>query len=225
MVSFGEAGSVSTYIAQWSANNCTVSFYDSNCMTNEKTGNALHEVTAPYNSALGETNTPASPSAVGYKFIGWRNDAGIIYSETGIADFVVTDNTEFVAFYVAEGKATVVFDYKGGTDGASGYTIVSGDMSTAVTVPIGDTDFTRVGYTFAGWVDEDKKPIDLITLMFGIPGTVTYYYATWAPDTHTVNFYAGDHGTMTPSTYSEEVIDGGQVISVPAIKANNGCHF
>ena len=207
---FGAADSVTTYTAQWTVNSYTVTFAagTNGIMTPDP-------ATESTNYGASVANVPIITADTGYVFTGWKSSlTGAIYSSDALTLLPVTANVTFTAQYADSEKATVIFDYNGGT--ASGVTSssVSGKPGTTYTIPIP----TRTGYTLSGW---DSTPSGT----FGAAGSVTIYTAQWTINTYTVTFAAGTNGTMAPDPATQSVNHGANVTSVPSITANTGFVF
>lgn len=211
------AGKPVTYTAKWIANTNNVTFLqgDNGTITPNPTVESVVTGSAP-------ANIPLAVPTAGYVFVGWKDSInGGIYDKKAVEKYVINQDVTFTAQYAAAGKAVVVFNYDGGTDGTGGYKLIMGNTGDPYTVPVGGTDFTKQGFDFDGW---DVVP----TGTFGTAGMVDTYKAKWkpsAPGTCTVTFLKGSNGSMTPAVVSNVVNKGTKVTGIPAITANTGFTF
>ena len=169
-----------TYNAQWSANQYTLTFDPQGGSVSPTTS------TVTYNSTYGGgTNGFPSASATGYTFQGWYTGTG------GSGSNIVTGTT-----YTTAGNSTIyanwtinsysiTFDSQGGT----AVSTITQNYNTAVTAP---SNPTKTGYTFTGW-----SP--------GVPSTMpssnTNCVAQWNANTYTLTFDA-QGGSVSPGTSS-----------------------
>ncbi len=125
------------------------------------------------------TITLAEPSKTGYTFDGWYS-GNTKFTEITLGS---TGTLALTASWTAiEYKITYVL----GTNGVNGdnpetYTIESDTITFE--------DPSRVGYEFAGWVDENGSPITQITV--GSTGAVTIT-ATWSLNTYSITYELND---------------------------------
>ena len=206
---FGAADTVETYTAQWTAIPYTVTFTTSADGAISGTATA----TIDYDAAVASIPATATPNA-GYYFTGWKLGTGI-YDAEAVKAYIVKGNITFEAQYAREEKATVIFDYAGGTDGTRGYALMSEYPGTALTPP---PNPTKTGYDFAAW-----SAVPAAT--FGAAGSTTTYTATWTIKTYTVNFAAGTNGAIAPAAHSETTVHGANVSTVPTVTPNTGYVF
>jgi uncharacterized repeat protein (TIGR02543 family) len=116
---------------------------------------------------------PQITADVGWVFIGW-SDGTNFYTSSSLADtYLVSGDATFVAQYVAEDMATVIFDYAGGLD-ADNATSVQVEGYAGQTYPIPE-DPTKVGSIFLGWLPE----VTADPGVFGEAGSITVYTAQW----------------------------------------------
>lgn len=212
---FGAAGTIKVYTAKWKAINYQVTF-----------DKGAHGTMTPDPSS--ETRTYGqNPSTVptvapdaGYSFVGWESSqTGGLYSDTAVLAYVVTDNVLFTAKYVRDAKATVIFDFDGGQNAAGkAYEMIQGYENDPYITPVGDTDFTRAGYTFAGW---DNTPSGT----FNVAGSITVYVAQWIPNPYNVTFHEGSNGAIAPAGHAEIVNHGDSVVTVPAVTPHTTHEF
>ena len=89
------------------------------------------------------TPLPTHPSGGTFTFQGWSDGAGGFYSEAGIKEFLIAQDTTLTAVYAA--PLEVTFDPKGGAPAPSTQMIPAGQYASAPSA------MTKVGYTFDGW--------------------------------------------------------------------------
>jgi len=112
-----------TYTAQWSVNNYTISF-------NENGGSAVVDITQNFGTAVA---APANPTKAGYVFTGWQ---------PAIPSTMPAANTTCAAQWAANTN-NVVFSANGGEGGSS----ATMSLGTPIVPPV----MTRPGYIFVGW--------------------------------------------------------------------------
>jgi len=163
-----------TYVAQWTINQYTVSF-------NSNGGSAVGSITQNYNTSVAE---PAAPTKTGNNFAGWYSDAGLTSAVTWPYTLGAA-NVTFYAKWVAS-NVNITFDANGGTGGTGPTSMQIGATLTAPTV-------TRTGYTFNAW-----SP----TVPATVPGTDTTYTAQWTINSYNLTFDAngGTGGTGPTAT-------------------------
>jgi uncharacterized repeat protein (TIGR02543 family) len=168
-VTFGAAGSVTTYTAQWTVTKNTVTFSagDHGAFTVPSDPLANQEV--DYGASV--SDVPTVVEDANYTFVGWMSsDSSDVYSSAAVAALPVTASVTYTAQYVLDANATVIFDYNGGTADDASSSMISGLPGTTYIVPTP----TRTGYTLSntngGW---DAEP----TKTFGAAGSITTYTA------------------------------------------------
>jgi len=228
---FGAAGDYTTYTANWKVIEYEVNFVA------VSPGNAhgslvINTTTWPQDIAYGDTvgsagNIPTAKADLGYVFVGWDDGVNGIYKESATEAYIVTGDVTFVAIYARSDKSVVVFDYNGG-EGTTGekYLVVQNFPGELVSddAPIGDTDFTKLGYVFAGW-EHDTTGDDITGKEYPALYDIDTYVAQWTPVDRQVTFLAGTNGTMTPDTATETVPNGAFVTDVPTISTNSYWKF
>lgn len=211
------AGKPVVYTAKWNIRNNNVTYMKGSNGT--MVPEPAAEIVTTGNKPV---NVPVITADTGYVFIGWKDSInGGIYDKVAVEKYIIDRDVTFTAQYSTEGKAIVVFNYDGGTDGTAGYKIMTGDPGNSYTAPIGDTDFSRAGFSFDGW---DIAP----TGTFGLAGQVVVYTAKWnalPPGNCTVKFLKGDHGNMNPAIYSKVLSIGTKIANVPTVTADSNYAF
>ncbi|MDR2711506.1 MAG: S-layer homology domain-containing protein [Clostridiales bacterium] len=211
---FGAAGSVTTYTAQWTAVEYNVIF---------KPGDHGNIISDPASEKVGHGGTvsgvPDIEADTGYVCIGWRcNLGGIFYDTEAVKSYIVTEGITFTAQYTDSDNATVFFNYKGGTVDGETFSLIIGKPGTMCVIP----NPGRIGYSLYGWLPElPEEP----SITLGVAGSVTSYAARWTVNSYTVTFEAGSNGKMTPENYSDEVDHGDSVRIVPTITEDSNYTF
>jgi uncharacterized repeat protein (TIGR02543 family) len=149
-----------TYTAQWTINQYTVSF-------NSNGGSAVSPITQNYNTSVAQ---PAAPTKTGNTFGGWYTDAGL----TNPVSWPYTLGAANVTFYAkwTVNSYNLTFDANGGTGG-------TGPTATQYGAAISAPTVTRTGYTFTGW-----SPAVATTM----PAADTTYTAQWSIIAYTIYF-------------------------------------
>jgi uncharacterized repeat protein (TIGR02543 family) len=233
-LTFGAAGSVTTYTAKWKPAANTVTYAaDAHCAVPAPESEQVETGKSP-------ANVPAVTADAGYSATGyWQCSLGGVYTTAELSNYVVTADVTFTALSAENGKACVLFDYNGGTlgtDVGSHITGASGSSIAAADVP-DYASLQRTGYTCTGW---NAAP----AAVYGAAGSVTVYTAQWAIDTHTLSFDANggttaaadvtrDYGsnysikeTAVPASAAEEFIgwfdavSGGSAVTIWDAKAD-----
>jgi hypothetical protein len=113
-----------TYVAQWTSNQYTITF-------NSNGGTSVDSITAAYGASI---IAPSNPTKEGYTFSAWSPAIPATMPLNGAA---LTAQWNINSY-------TITFDSNGGSSVAS----ITQPFGTAVTAP---ADPTRTGYTFGGW--------------------------------------------------------------------------
>ena len=164
---------------------------------------------------------PTVTEATGWKFIGWECslNAGVLYSDNAVKDYVVTEDVTFTAQYAAKNNGVIIYNYDGGTDssGAS-YSKYEGAAGTAFTAP--SLTVTKPGYTFDEW---DSTPS-----VYPGEGEVTTVTAKWTEKSVTVKFAVDDdeHGFFESNAVTTKSVKTGEAVgAAPTVTADNGWTF
>ena len=153
-------GADSTYVAQWTVNQYTVSF-DSNG------GSAVNAITQNYGTQVAK---PTDPTKTGHTFDGWYSDSGLTTAVTWPYTMGASDVTFYAKWTV--NNYNITFDANGGTGGTGPTSMAYGSALSAPTV-------TRTGYTFSHW-----SP----TVPATVPAQDTTYTAQWTANQYTISF-------------------------------------
>ena len=216
---FGAAGSTTTYTAQWTVDAQVVRFDQG---TNGTLAANPTDVSVNYGDVVTAGNVPAvtTDSVNGWKFIGWSDGTGI-YDDDAVAAYVVNTVTNpaviFTAEYARTDKATVMFDFDGGTVGTIPYIILSDYPGEPILIPPIMPD--RPGHTMVSW--------DAAPTLFGAAGSFTKYTAIWTVNLYTVTFNQGVHGTLAanPTTAAVDYDVAITAANTPLITADTGYVF
>ena len=191
-----------TYIAQYTANAYTTTYYDG--------VNVLDLAPANYTYGTG-VSLPASAGAkTGYTFDGWYDNAGLAGDPVTAVAANETGNQTFYAKYTAD-TYTITFVNEIGADPAAvDYTIASGE----IVLPTATT--SNEGVQFAGWTNNTyTTAITNFTPTAENLATFTLY-AKWE-ETGSGSFDGGDGASFTidPSTQAtiEAVLPAGKTLS------------
>ncbi len=128
-----------------------------------------------------EIKAPEAPEKYGNQFLGWSTDPEAEEAEAlGVMDS--TDGKTFYAVF-APNEVTLSFDTG---DGVEDIPDITGKFDEEYKKP---ADPEKPGYTFAGWVDEEGKHVDLPEKL---PAESADYTATWNAITYNVIYKNGD---------------------------------
>ncbi|MCL1873943.1 MAG: InlB B-repeat-containing protein, partial [Clostridiales bacterium] len=211
---FGEAGSINKYTAQWVATTNTVTFYPGG---NGSMTPPEYSESVPYGGSI--KNIPSITAEIGSTFACWISDEGdSVFTEDGLKNYPVTADITFTAQYTEAGKATVIFDYNGGKDKegkSSGY--LTGTQGAPYIIPTPE----RTGYSLNDdWLP--KKPGGF----FVEAGDVSAYLAQWTANKYTATFEDDDGSmivTVADIAYGTAVADGTE--SIPDDPIKDGYYF
>ena len=189
---------------------------------NDAEGNKLDDMTIVEGECAKAPTAPAAPA--GQEFAGWKDETGTVYTEAGVNARPVTADVTYTAYFknadapVITTK-TLSFDANGGSNAPAAMTLPTGTkVSLTGLVPTAPT-----GRTFNCW-KKDGARVTEVELTEDITLTADYTVTTPAGP-FTVTFAAGSNGKMTPDSYSETVVGGNTVTSVPTITANTNYTF
>ena len=183
-------GENKTITAQWKINQYTITFVD--------TGDVAYEaITKNFGEAVG---TVADPVKTGYTFAGWDKE---------IPATMPAENVTITANWTAN-EYTITFD----TDGGTAVDPITQDYNTAVTAP---AEPTKTGYTFAGWIDENKNPV---TFPVNMPVDGMELTAKWTINQYTITFDTVGGTTIEPIKQ-----DFNTAVTAPADPTKEGYTF
>lgn len=193
---FGAAGTVTVYTAQWDENKkqpFTVTFDIDT--TKGSTADTTTETVADGGFV---TKVPTVTAKAGYRFVGWMDQDNKLFYEAGVLLYPITKATTFTAQFeevtANPGTATVIFDANGGKIGNNSVLTKVGVPGTVVGIP---TEPTRNGYRFLGW----SGGFDASTV-YGAESTTQTYTAQWEAIEYTIHFSAtGASGATADQTY------------------------
>ena len=193
---FGAAGTVTVYTAQWDENEeqpFTVTFDIDT--TKGSTADTTTETVADGGFV---TKVPTVTAKAGYRFVGWMDQDNKLFYEAGVLLYPITKATTFTAQFeevtANPGTATVIFDANGGKIGNNSVLTKVGVPGTVVGIP---TEPTRNGYRFLGW----SGGFDASTV-YGAESTTQTYTAQWEAIEYTIHFSAtGASGATADQTY------------------------
>lgn len=218
---FGEAGSVTVFVADWTIESYNVTF------ANDDTKGTMSGYTGPIEVEYGSSvaNVPTIATSTGNVFVGWLNNSdNSIYTQESTKHYVVTGNVTFTAQYANAADAIVIFDYDGGTANGKYSDYRTGTPGAKISDTGAIQTPTRGGDLFTGW----DKPLDENTV-FDDAGTVTVYVAQWNPgqkQTFTVNFEIdAAKGDTADTTEFTDIESGSSVTAVPDVTPKAGYKF
>ena len=194
-----------TINAQWTANTYTITL-DQQSGTDGTTS-----VIATYNSAMPAITIPTRN---GYTFGGYYtaiNGGGTqYYNANGGSSkaWNIANNTILYAKWTAT-NYTITYNTNGGNSIAQkNYTIETAtfDLPTP----------TRTGYTFAGWYDNANLTGNKVTQVAKGSTDNKTFYAAWTINQYTLNYSAGEGGTVSGSHPSGTKIDYNTSITLTA---------
>ncbi|MFA6738884.1 MAG: InlB B-repeat-containing protein, partial [Bacilli bacterium] len=199
--SFSETTTVEenlTLYAKWTPKNYTVSW-------DTVGGNDIDPTTVPYRGNIARPSP--NPTKEGFVFAGWYEDAA--YTTAFSTNKTMPYNN--ITFYArwSEGEFSLAFDSKGG----AAITPIEGTYGDELTLP----EPTRVGYTFAGWYEEETY--ETLFVSETIPSRSMTLYAKWQPVSITVTFVEYE-GVSTTTT-----VPYNQPVSEPASPTRSGYTF
>lgn len=148
--------------------------------------------------------TLQNPERTGYTFAGWSGTGLTANSTTVTISKGSTGNREYTANWTAKTYG-ITLNGNGGTgDDLTGYTYGQGAVLPA--------NWTKIGYTFAGWYDNKGCTDTPVTEISTTATGDKEYWAKWTPNTYQVTFeYHGvDGGDTTASknvTYDSQYGD------------------
>lgn len=178
-----ENGATVTLYAVWKIDSFTITF-DANGGEGTMTS-----ITADYGT---DAKLPKNSfSKTGYVFDGW-NEAGVSFVDEATLASVTRDYDLTAAWTPI--TYTVTFDANNGTGNMSDI-----DASYDVDVILQVNEFTRDGYTFAGWSLSDNPTAtdilsegDVVKNLTTTDGDEVIVYAVWLPITYTIVFDANE---------------------------------
>lgn len=178
------------YWAKWTPTSYNISYdLDGGAVTGNPTSYTIED------SAI----TLINPTKTGYSFGGWSGTdlTGSNNMSVTIAAGSTGDREYKAHWNVADYTVTL-----NGNGGQGGTSLISYAHGTGATLP---TDWTRAGYSFAGWYDNENCTGTEVT---EIPATAMgnkEYWAKWTPISYTIT-YLLDGGTVTgnPASYTIE---------------------
>jgi len=151
-----------TYVAQWTANQYTVTFD-----ANGGDGYAL-PITQAFETVV--TLPTAGFTKTGHTFIGWNTAPD---AHTAMETFVMpAADTELYAVYRIN-QYTVTFNANGGSGSAAP---ITGDFGTVVTLPGG---FTKTGFNFLGFSKNPDASAPAYTTSYTMEAANVTLYAVW----------------------------------------------
>ena len=155
----------------------------------------------------------------GYTFLGWSANGSKDYIEGG--EYVLTEDTHFVAVWAEISYVTATYDFGGGEyNGNKAWADKTVEEGKTVWLPSAG-EITKAGYTFLGWSVNGSDE-------YFVGGNYkmtenTEFVAVWAEITHTVSFVAGtlseDKSTFKPIdgvTYEDEIVADGKTVKTTA---------
>lgn len=141
------------------------------------------------------TSVTYTPTRAGYTFAGWYTDASCSDSRADSdGTYTANGNMTLYAKWAPE-SYTVTLNTN---EGAGGTSLTSYTCGMVITLP---TDWTKTGYTFAGWYDNEDYRGNPVTEISATDTGDKTFWAKWTPKTYQVTFYyhGADGGDATAS--------------------------
>lgn len=141
------------------------------------------------------TSVTYTPTRAGYTFAGWYTDASCSDSRADSnGTYTANGNMTLYAKWAPE-SYHVTLNTNEGTGGTS---LTSYTCGTVTTLP---TDWTKTGYTFAGWYDNEDYRGNPVTEISATDTGDKTFWAKWTPQTYQVTFHyhGADGGDTTTS--------------------------
>ena len=150
------------------------------------------------NKSFGETLNLASPSKVGYVFVGWCEDRSLLKPYFGDTDLTVVDGVT-VNIYAKWAYATYTIKYN-----TNGGTLPSGVRDSFTKIYNESKTLARpikAGYLFESWYSDSGLTTlyDGTTDLSGIQDDTKNIYAKWIPITYTIRYHVNE-GTLPSGT-------------------------
>ena len=141
------------------------------------------------------TSVTYTPTRACYTFAGWYTDASCSGSRADSdGTYTANGNMTLYAKWTPE-SYTVTLNTNEGTGGTS---LTSYTCGTIITLP---TDWTKTGYTFAGWYDNEDYRGNPVTEISATDTGDKTFWAKWTPKSYQVTFdnQGADGGDITAS--------------------------
>lgn len=141
------------------------------------------------------TSVTYTPTRAGYTFAGWYTDASCSDSRADSnGTYTANGNMTLYAKWAPE-SYHVTLNTNEGTGGTS---LTSYTCGTVTTLP---TDWTKTGYTFAGWYDNEDYRGNPVTEISATDTGDKTFWAKWTPKSYQVTFdnQGADGGDATAS--------------------------
>ena len=183
----------STYTAQWTANEYTVTFDANGGSVSPDSKNVT------YDAAYGELPTPTRD---GYTFDGWYTSASGGSPVTAVDPVSITSAQTLYAQWTAN-EYTVTFDANGGSVSPGSKLVTYDEAYGELPTP------TRIGYAFDGWYTSAPSETQVTAETKVAITSVQILYAHWSANSYTIHFDAdGGSGEMadTNVAYDAEVV-------------------
>lgn len=141
-----------------------------------------------------------APTRAGYRFTGWTGTGLSAPTLTVTIPMGSTGNREYTATWEANTNR-VLFHANGGKGEMSAQSI-----KTDETVPLASNLFTREGYTFVGWAEEQSGEAEYSDGANYTMGAESEYtlYAVWRTVEYTISYTNGGSVSGNPDSYTIE---------------------
>ncbi len=162
----------------------------------------------------------SNPTRTGYSFTGWYSDEEITEESIPVGKSVsyAKDVTLYAGWEINSYTMTLIADSEEETGvfaNGKKEIVITQDYNTDITAPVNPT---KVGYTFAGWKDQNNKSYSAVPAK--MPATDLILTAQWSINSYSVVFKDAD-GTI----YKSEVLTYGSEITAPENPARIGRIF
>ena len=195
-----DAPATKRLIAKWTAKTYTINYNAGDGATVSPAS-----FTKTYGTAI--TTDLAVPSKAGHTFDGWYTTSGLntVYDKS--KDDIYDENKTTPYYIYAKWTAkTYTINYNANDGTITGDTSFTKTYGTAYSGALATPK--KTGYDFGGWykdngtfTNEYNKNSDDIY----VEGQTDLYYiyAKWNPKTYTINYYAGDGATVSPTSFTK----------------------
>lgn len=199
-----------TYVAQWTANEYTITFDTAG-------GTEIDPITGNYGD---EITVPENPTKEGHTFDKWVDGEG---KPAEVPTEMPAKDTDLIATWIVN-NYDISLDANGGvlSNNAATFTVADvpyGSALAGYNVPAGTP--TQKGYTFLGWAEAaDSKEVVATELPATMPAGDINYYAVWEINEYTISFDTAGGSVIDPITD-----DYGATIDVPENPTKEGHEF
>ncbi|MBO7583516.1 MAG: InlB B-repeat-containing protein [Treponema sp.] len=185
-----------TIIADWTANNYTVTIYLNGGTLFGSTSNHVEQLNIEEDNTLDLTDTEFTPTSTNYTFAGYYTDASFTNAAPDIITLNNPDHIQDWELY-AKWTYTITFNTNGGSTVAPIADVLYTQAASTPAAP------TKEGYDFGDWYTDSGLTTSYNFANSASTGNVTLY-AEWTVHNYSITYHYGG-ATMSgtnPSTYS-----------------------